>query len=221
MTPGRRTRSALVALAFLSLALAAAAHYAIAVSNAPVLGALVALVPLGALLYLALRQSSARGPLLWLLVATAGAALWLGWEVLERHYPNVYFLEHVGTNLVLAATFGRTLLGAAEPLCSRFARRLHGELPAEVARYTRQVTLAWTLFFLALAALSCALFLGGYVAAWSVLANFLTLPLVTAMFVVEYAVRRRAIKDWRRGSILDGMRAFWGHSQATRARAPN
>ena len=221
MTRGRRTRSALVALAFLSVALAAAAHYAIAVSTAPTLGALVALVPLAALLFVALRRSRARGPVLWLLVAAAGAALWLGWGALERHYPNVYFLEHVGTNLLLGATFGRTLLGAAEPLCSRFARQLHGELPDEVARYTRQVTLAWTLFFLALAGLSCALFLGGFIATWSVLANFLTLPLVTAMFVVEYAVRRRIIKDWRRGSLLDGLRAFWRHSETARVRAPN
>ncbi len=222
MTPAGRTRSALVALAFLSVALAGAAHYAIALASAPTLGALVALVPLAALLLVALRRSRARGPVLWLLLAAAGAALWLGWGGLERHYPNVYFLEHVGHEPRARRDVRPHALRQRPSPYARASRgSLHGELPPEVARYTRQVTLAWTVFFLALAGLSCALFLGGFVAAWSVLANFLTLPLVTAMFVVEYAVRSRMIKDWRRGSILDGLRAFWRHSEATRARAPN
>ena len=219
MTSERRTRSAIVALALLSVAGAAAAHYAIALGHAPVLGALVAMGPLAVLLFVALRRS--HGPLLWLVLAAAGTALCLGWDALERHFSSVYFLEHVGANLFLGAVFGRTLFGATEPLCSRFARMVHGPLPPEVARYTRQVTLAWTLFFLAIAALSCTLFLGGYIAAWSVLANFLTLPLVTAMFVIEYAVRRRVIKEWWHGSILDGVRAFWRHPETTRVQAPN
>jgi uncharacterized membrane protein len=219
VTPERRTRSTLVALALLAVTGAAASHYAIALGQSPTLGALVALVPLAALVFIALRRSGTRGPLLWIFLAASAGALWLGWDALERHFESVYFLEHVGTNLLLGAMFGRTLFGEAEPLCSRFARLLHGPLPPEVALYTRRVTVAWTAFFLCLAAISSALFLGGLLAAWSVLANFLTLPLVGAMFVVEYAIRGRVLRDWQRGSILDGLRAFRRHSAATRLQA--
>ena len=39
----------------------------------------------------------------------------------------------------------------------------------EVVRYARQVTLAWTIFFATLFALSCILYLGHFLAAWSIL----------------------------------------------------
>ncbi len=127
----------------------------------------------------------------------------------------------MGSNLLLGAMFGRTLAGGREPLCGRFARLIHGAaLPPAVDRYTRQVTVAWTAFFLVLAALSAGLYFAGRIEAWSILANFLTLPLVAAMFLVEYAVRLRVLPDWRRGSILDGVRAFWRHSTDAPSQAP-
>jgi uncharacterized membrane protein len=56
-------------------------------------------------------------------------------------------------------------------LVARFARAMHGD-PAHVARYCRSVTIAWTIFSAALRALF-SLYVGGYLAAWSVLANIL------------------------------------------------
>lgn len=210
----RLARPLVAVLAVAAIAVAIAAHYAIAVGHVPALGATLALVPVAAIAFVALRRRNRPNrPLLPILALVAFAALlWAGWDALERHFRNIYFLEHVGTNLLLGAMFGRTLAGETEPLCARFARLLHGPLPPEVKRYTRQVTLAWTVFFLALAALSTALYLGGNIAAWSILANFLTLPLVGAMFAVEYTVRLRALPGWRRESILYGMNAFWRHS---------
>lgn len=199
---------------------AATAHYAIALGNSPTLGALVALAPLALLLLLAFLRSRGRGPLPWLAVMAFAVALWLCWGALKRHFPSVYFVEDVAMKLVLGAMFGRTLVGNAEPLCTRFARLLHGELPPEVRRYTRQVTLAWTVFFLGMAALSCVLFLADFVAAWSVLANILTLPLVAAMFAVEYAIRLRVLKHWPHVGILEGLREFSRHSGAARVQTP-
>ena len=61
---------------------------------------------------------------------TAVAAVWLGWPLLEQHFPSMFFVEHAGANLVLAIVFGRTLArGGREALCTRFARLLHGEIP--------------------------------------------------------------------------------------------
>jgi uncharacterized membrane protein len=219
VTDAKRTRPFAVALALLLVAGAFLAHYALTTGHSPTLGALLALAPLAAIAIVAVRRSKRRLPLLLALVG-ASLLLWLGWESLERYFSDVFFLEHVGTNLLLGAIFGRTLVGEREPLCTRFARLLHGPLSPEEARYSRQVTAAWTLFFLAIATLSCLLYLGGHVAAWSILANFLTLPLVVAMFAIEYAVRRRVLPAAQGASILDGARAFWRHSEAAPSEAP-
>jgi hypothetical protein len=114
-------------------------------------------------------------------------------------------------SLVLAIVFGRTLVGERESLCTRFARLVHTTLPPEVERYSRKVTAAWTIFFAALFLLSCALYLGGFLAAWSLLANILTPILMATMFVVEYAVRHRVLPGWERVGVLGGIRAFSRH----------
>lgn len=90
----------------------------------------------------------------------------------------------------------------------------------EVLRYTRRVTAAWTLLFVALFAASCALFFGGFVAAWSLLANIVSPLLLGAMFVVEYAVRLRVLPHWERVGILGGIRAFSRHFDSARFEAP-
>ena len=47
--------------------------------------------------------------------------------------------------------------------------------------------------------------------AWSLLANILTPLLVGAMFVLEYAVRLRALPNWEQVGILGSVRAFSRH----------
>ena len=51
-----------------------------------------------------------------------------------------------------ALFFGRTLFGGRVPLCTHFARMVRGELDPRVEHYTRQVTLAWTVYFVVIAA---------------------------------------------------------------------
>jgi uncharacterized membrane protein len=70
---------------------------------------------------------------------------------------------------------------------------------------------AWTIFFAAMFTLSCALYLGGFLAAWSILANIASPLLIVAMFVVEYAVRHRVLPQWERVGVLGGIRAFSRH----------
>src|SRR5690606_14295161 len=182
----------------------------------PAVGAALSLVP-AAIIVLALVRRSRR-PLVGLAaIAAAAIALLLGWEQLEAHFPDVFFVQHAGINLALAILFGRTLAAGREPLVARFARLIHGELPPEVERYTRGVTIAWTVFFLALFTTSCALYFGGFLAAWSLLANLLSPILIAAMFVVEYGVRHRALPNWERVGILGGVRAFSRHFASSRA----
>jgi uncharacterized membrane protein len=216
VTPLPRNR-ALVALGIvLSAAFAILAHAAIVEHVPRSVGAALSLVPLSIVVVLAARRS--RHPVAAAALAALGAAaLWAGWGELERHFADVFFVEHAGINLLLAVLFGRTLATGHEPLCARFARLVHGTIPPEVARYARGVTVAWTIFFAAMFALSSALYLGGAREAWSLLANFLTVPLVVAMFVVEYVVRYRVLPHWERPGILGGVRAFTRHFGQPRA----
>lgn len=186
------------------------AYYSAATSAAvtfPSLGVAVSLAPsLAILLWLTWRSPRRLGMLL--LCAGVGVLLWGFWEALERNFAWVYFIEHAGTNLMLAALFGRTLARGRQPLCTRFAETVRGRLAPEVARYTLEITLAWTLFFLVISLVSTVLFVFGSIDAWSVFANLLSLPLILLMFVAEHRVRRRALPHLEHHSIMDSIRAF-------------
>ena len=148
---------------------------------------------------------------LW--IASGGlAALALlawAWPQLRENGALLHYVEHVGTNLAFAVVFGRTLGAGHEPLITQLARFAHPEglSPAKL-RYTRQVTVAWTGFFIATAIVSTGLFVLAPAAVWSVFANFLTLPLILLMFVVEHLCRYLVLPPVERGGIADTIRAF-------------
>ena len=220
MTGALHSPVALAVGSVLVVAVAIAAHFAIVSgSHESTVGAWLALIPVAALAVWAVRRS--RRPRTTLVgVGATIVTLWIGWPVLERNFPSLLFVEHAGANAVLAIVFGRTLLRNREALCTRFARTLHDTLPREVERYTRLVTLAWTIFFGAVFVLSCGLYLGGYLAAWSLLANILSPVLIAGMFLVEYLVRGRMLPDWERTGVLSGIRAFARHFATAQPEAP-
>jgi uncharacterized membrane protein len=219
VTPAPGNRAWVAVGIVLSIAFAVLAHAALVDGVPRSVGAALSLVPIALVAVWVARRSRHRAAAFGA-IALAAAGLALAWGGLERHFPDVLFLEHAGTNLALGILFGRTLAAGREPLCARFARLVHGEIPPEVERYARQVTVAWTVFFLALFAFSTGLYLGGLREAWSVLANFLTAALVGSMFVVEYAVRLRMLPKWDHAGVMDGVRAFSRHFAQSRAGAP-
>lgn len=210
MTPERARRARAAAAVVVSVTFAVAAHFAIVEGLTAQAGALLSLVPLGFLLAWIARRSS-RPQAGGVIVVVAGIAAWLGFPMLKTHFPSLFFLEHAGGQLILAFIFGSTLVAGREPLVARFARLVHGELPPRIALYCRHVTIAWTVFFCVLFTLSCALYLGGFLAAWSLLANILSPALVCTMFAVEYIVRYRVFPDWERVGVLGGIQAFSRH----------
>jgi len=207
-------RTALIAAGCAGVALVA--HLTIIERFPAAIGAALCLVPLAAVGLLALRRAAHAGFVAFAVVA-AGAALWLAWSGLERRFADVLFAEHVTLNLVLALVFGRTLRAGREPLVTRFARVIHeGGIPSEVERYTRRVTLAWTVFFLLVAGTSAALYAGHWLVAWSLLANVGSPVLVALMFAIEHAVRRRALPHWQHVGLVAGIRAFARHFRGAR-----
>ncbi len=199
------------------------AHYSSATSAAttfPSLGVAVSLAP-SLIILLLLAWRSPRRLAMSLLCVGVGALLWQFWTTLEQNFNWVYFLQHAGTNVMLAAVFGLTLSGEKQPLCTRFAEGVHGTLSADLVRYTRQVTLAWTLFFLTISLISTLLFLLAPIEAWSIFANFLSFPLILLMFATEYLVRLRVLPNLEKHSIMDGMLAYWKTPAAQPAASPN
>tara|TARA_R110002049_G_scaffold70552_1_gene182268 strand:+ start:115 stop:789 length:675 start_codon:yes stop_codon:yes gene_type:complete len=187
------------------------AHYSTtqnAMTETPWLGVGVSLAPSLAIL-LFMTWNSSRKPVMLLLCAVIGMLLWGFWGTLERNFSWAYFIQHAGTNLMLAAMFGVTLMRDRQALCSRFAEAVHGELTPELVRYTRQLTLAWVLFFIIISLISSLLFAFAPIRIWSIFANFLTFPLVILMFVIEFMVRLHKLPNLERHNILDGILAFW------------
>ena len=220
MTPERARRARTTVAVAVSVAFAIAAHFAIVQDLPAQAGALLSLVPLTFLLVGMARRSS-RPHAGFLLIGLAALAAWLAFPMLKTYFPSLFFVEHAGGQLLLAILFGRSLAEGREPLVARFARIIHGSLPPVVADYCRSVTVAWTVFFCVLFVLSCGLYLGGFLAAWSILANILSPILVGTMFVVEYAIRHRVLPaDWEHVGIAGSVHAFSRHFAGAQPQSP-
>ncbi len=183
------------------------AHYTNESARGGNWGALVAIAPVVLIALVLAWRSPRRLAMLGVLLLSC-IALWAGWPALENHFGLVYWLQNMGMLLVLFITFGRTLFAGRQPLCTRFALAAHAVVTPQHEIYTRQVTIAWTLFFAAMALASTLLFFLAPLVTWSVFANFLTLPLVALMFIGEYWVRRWVLPEMRHMRILDAVRAF-------------
>lgn len=101
----------------------------------------------------------------------------------------------------LLLTFALTLRPGREALITGIARRLHGTIGDEVARYTRRVTVAWCCFFAIQLTTSIALFLFAPLVVWSFFVNVVDIPLVVLMFVAEYLCRRQCLRNPPRHSL--------------------
>lgn len=214
LTPVRVVRQSVMAAGVASYPVLA--HYSTttaATDTFPALGLIVSLMPvLGLLVWLAWRSPRRFATLA--LCAAGGCLLWQYRDLLERNFGWLYFIQHVGTYLLFSAAFGLTLTRGRQPLCTRCAQALRGSLSPQVARYTRYVTLAWTLFFLGISLSSTLLFLFFSLDVWSVFANFLSVPLIVLMFVAEHVVRLRTVPDMAQHSIIETVLAFRGTSRS-------
>jgi uncharacterized membrane protein len=170
------------------------------------LGKWVAIGPV-ILIALVLVWRSAWRWTLTAMVVLLCVALWAAWPALDRHVGLIYWLQHVTMQIILLVTFAHTLFGGREPLCTYFSRVVHGTITPQHEVYARKVTVAWSVFFAAIAVISSLLFFAAPLSVWSFFANFVNMPLVVLMFAVEYAVRKRALPNAQH-SVLDAFRAM-------------
>ena len=175
--------------------------------NPSMLGAMLAAAPIfGITLAIACNPTSRLAGLM--LLGTSLLAFWQCWPLIALHAGVLFWIQDVSLMLTLLVTFGRTLLHGRKPLCAQFAEMLHSPLQPAHERYARQVTLAWVVFFGAMATISTLLFFLAPLVVWSVFTNFLVLPLVAMMFIAEFMVRRRVLSGGASEHILDAVRAY-------------
>jgi uncharacterized membrane protein len=152
---------------------------------------------------------------LWaaLLAAAAAAVLLrLYWPALEKNFSVVYLLQECGFYSLMAASFGQSLLGERDALCTQVADRVHGPLTPQEVRYTRRVTAAWAVFFVLLTAVTAGLFVFAPLPVRSLFANFGAPALIGLMFAAEYAVRRHTLPQVPRRGILSAVRVYFASS---------
>ncbi len=173
-----------------------------------------AVVQVGVIGGMALRQARARWwavPLLLLsacvlLARIVGPGL-LGTDD-EAGLVAGSALSHAALYLSLLVLFGSSLRPGRTSLVTGLAQRLRGPLSAPVTRYTRGVTWLWCGYFVAQLVVSAALLLWAPVTTWSLFVNVLDAPLLLAVFFAEFAFRLWKLPRERHVSPLAIMRTF-------------
>ena len=203
---GRRLQYAVACI--LVITYAGLSHYCNS-AGAHGLGAALALTPL---IVLALALAWRWTPLAAVpLAAGLAALLYDFWPMLEKNFSLLSLMQESGVYSLLGLTFSRSLLRNHVALCTQLADKLHGPLSSLEVLYTRRVTAAWAAFFFAIAAISILLFLRMPLRIWSIYSNFCVPPLVGAMFVAEYLVRRRVLPQVKRAGLLATVRVYFAN----------
>jgi uncharacterized membrane protein len=140
------------------------------------------------------------------------------WDAMLQNPSWVYLLQNIAMECLMGWGFCRTLLPGHEPLISQFARRIHGtDYSPAVATYTRQVTWAWTLYFVVVGVISSILFVSAPLAVWSWFVNFGAFILLGFMFAGEYVVRRWRLRDMTHISFIKSVTPYWDRPPSARA----
>jgi uncharacterized membrane protein len=145
--------------------------------------ALMSLVVLGLATALARRRTWA-----WVVLLGAGvglfAVIYVGAGLLALYLPPILLPA------ALCGVFASSLRPGGTPFISRYARALRGDLPADLAHYTRRVTVVWViaLAMLAVSAVLCAWLASPVV--WSLMTNVVHYVFLGALFLFEYGYRR-------------------------------
>jgi uncharacterized membrane protein len=161
----------------------------------------LAAVALG-LLIAAPLASTWRRPVTWLIAGFVclflAAAAHMGWS------RQLMLLPPVLIPLSLMLFFARTLRSGSEPLVTQIARQMRdGDLPPELVRYTRHVTVLWVCLLAVLAAMAVVAAGLANRNLWSILTNVVTYAVLGVAFAVEYLFRRWHFRHLHHESVRE------------------
>jgi len=156
-------------------------------TSAPRLLDALAVTQVGVVVWVLGRQW--RPALRFVLLATAVLLVVVSILGSRSSAPAITGAFHAGAYLLLFTWFAGSLRRGREPVVTSLARRIRSSMPDTVVRYTRQVTIAWSVFFAAQIGTSTAFLLLAPRPVWSTFVTVLNLPLLATMTVVEFGVR--------------------------------
>jgi uncharacterized membrane protein len=142
---------------------------------------------LGLAALMLLRAWSGRDPV-WLLAGAGAVLLSFASFFADSWLPLK--LYPVMVSGVLLSVFGASLLHPPTVI-ERIARLAEPHLPAYAVAYTRKVTLAWCVFFVANGLVSLATVLWGSDEAWLFYNGLLAYVLMGLLFACEWLLRQR------------------------------
>ena len=122
----------------------------------------------------------------WLLLAGIAyciLAVWNNNQLTLRFYP-------VLINFGLFIVFFSSLF-SSQPIIERIARLQHPNLPEQGIRYTRNVTIIWSVFFVINGSISAITAIWSSFAWWSLYNGFISYVLIGLLMGMEYLVRVR------------------------------
>jgi uncharacterized membrane protein len=201
----------LVGFLMLILTYSLIANYTLQSKQHASIGVLIALGPI-VLTCVVLAYNAKHRLFMFGLLLLSCPFIWIAWTYFKQHYDWIYWLVHESLQLVLFITFARTLKRGQQPLCTQFAQVIHGSLSLELINYTRKITIAWAFFFAFVSIISTWIFCFYPVKIWSIFSNFVYLPLVALMFILEYIVRINVLPEKDRTNIMDAIHAFMDKS---------
>jgi uncharacterized membrane protein len=120
----------------------------------------------------------------------------------------LYVIQHATIHAVLAWTFGISLRAGSQPLITAMAERIHEHFSEAQRAYTRQLTLAWTVYFLGMIALSALLYALAPWSVWSVFCNVATPLMALGFFAFEHVLRYRLHPEFERVTLAAAARAY-------------
>lgn len=152
---------------------------------------LVALIFLAlGLLYENLKQKNAASwGLLIFLVSLITASHQYGGSIYFAYFPPVVIF------MLLLFVFANSLRKNQIPIVTDIGEKTRGPLSPEMRKYTRSVTLVWSLFFLVMTLWSIVLPWFVSPVTWSWLTNFAHYIIVAALFSAEYIYRKWRFQD--------------------------
>lgn len=139
-----------------------------------------------------------------LVVALTASAMIVQWH--GTHW--VLLLPPVAIPLSLLFVFGSSLRAGQQPMVTRFALLARGSLPPDLERYTRAVTVLWTVVFVILTLSAVLLPVFASRELWSLATNFLHYLLIGGVFVAEYAWRRWRFRHYEHPGFLAYLRGL-------------
>lgn len=131
----------------------------------------------------------------WPGLALLGGVILAACLDLFARLPMALYLYPIVVPLIGAWFFGHTLLPGRTPLVTQFVYRVRGDCGPKRIRYTRAVTIGWTILFGVLAIGSLALALFADLHTWSLFTNGVNYVVIGLGFIVEFVVRRFVFPD--------------------------